>query len=322
MKSSIPEIVTLLEAHDSWAILCHEHPDGDTLGCSLAFYALAKRLGKKAVVGGRDPLPLSYQFLPNSKEYRTISAADVASDALVLCIDTSTRARSIDGIEELVSVHESINIDHHGDNELYCKHNLVCDSASATAEIVTAVIMQKWQLSKEEASCLYVALVTDNGNFRFSSVTAESHKTAAALIEAGANQAELDDCLNENMTDQSLKHWGYALESAKVFENGLIAISRLSCSDFENFKSEPSDMENFVNQLLRIRGIKIALFIAEYDGKIKLSVRTRKPFNARDIASKFGGGGHINAAGASLGGDFDTSSAEIERAVKEYVKSF
>lgn len=318
MKNQTAEIISLLESYASWAILCHENPDGDTLGCALSLYLLARRLGKKAIVGGKNSLPSKYQFLPHSSDYKIISASDIPDDALVICIDTSTRARSVDGIEKIVECHESVNIDHHADNELYCKRNLVCATASATAEIVTDLIAQKWRLTKDEATCLYVALVTDNGNFRFSSVTPDSLKTAAVLIEAGANQAEIDDCLNENMTEYSLKLWGYGLESMKIFANGTSAICSLSCNDFLKFKSLPSDMENFVNQMLRVKGVKIALFVTEYEGKIKLSVRTRNPFSARDIAHKFGGGGHVNAAGASLNGEFQAVVKDVVNKVQEY----
>lgn len=319
--NSSKEIAELLEKYDSWTLLCHEKPDGDTIGSALSLYILGKRLGKKVVVGGKDILPVRYAFLPCTADYRKMTDNDVPDNSLLLCIDTSTKARSIENIEQLVKKHESINIDHHGDNELYCKYNLVDDSASATAEIVTRLILERWKISKDEAICLYTALVTDNGDFRFSSVTAQSHRIAEILLEAGADQAEIDDRLNENMTEGSLKLWGYALSRVQLFIGGKVAICCVTSEDFAKYNSLPSDMENFVNQLLRIKGVKIALFVCEHEGKIKLSIRTRVPYSARHIASIFGGGGHINAAGAALKGEFCTAVEELKSKVEEYVSS-
>jgi len=321
MNSSSKEISALLESYDSWAILCHEKPDGDTLGSALALYSLAQRLGKTAVIGGKDAFAERYAFLPGSSAYRKLTAEDVPHGSLLLCIDTSTKARSVEGIEQLTQTLESVNVDHHGDNELYCKHNLVDDKASATAELVTKIIAEKWTVSKAEATCLYTALVTDNGDFRFSSVTPESHRIAEILLEAGAKQNEIDDRLNENMTENSLRLWGYALNSANVFANGKAAVSCVVSADYQKYAAMQADMENFVNQLLRIKGIKIALFVSEFDGKTKLSIRTRAPYSARHIASMFGGGGHINAAGAGLAGEINTALKELTDKVKEYAAS-
>jgi len=316
--NSSKEIAELLEKYDSWILLCHEKPDGDTIGSALSLYLLGKRLGKKVVVGGKDSLPLKYTFLPCAEEYRKLTDKDIPDNSLLLCIDTSTKARSIVNIEQLVKKHESINIDHHGDNELYCKYNLVEDKASATAEIVAKIILEKWEISKDEATCLYTALVTDNGDFRFSSVTPESHRIAEILLEAGAEQAEIDDRLNENMTEGSLKLWGDALSSVQLFMGGRAAICCVASADYAKRNSLPSDMENFVNQLLRIKGVKIALFVSEHEGKIKLSIRTRAPYIARHIASMFGGGGHINAAGAGLKGELCAAVEELKSKVAEY----
>lgn len=319
--NSSKEIAELLEKYDSWMLLCHEKPDGDTIGSALSLYILGKRLGKKVVVGGKDILPDRYAFLPCASDYRKMTDNDVPDNSLLLCIDTSTKARSIVNIEQLVKKYESINIDHHGDNEAYCKYNLVEDKASATAEIVAKIILEKWEISKDEAICLYTALVTDNGDFRFSSVTPESHRIAEILLEAGAEQAEIDDRLNENMTEGSLKLWGEVLSSVQLFMGGRAAICCVTSADYAKHNSMPSDMENFVNQLLRIKGVKIALFVSEYEGKIKLSIRTRAPYSARHIASIFGGGGHSNAAGAGLKGELCTTVEELKSKVEEYVSS-
>ncbi|MDO4952511.1 MAG: bifunctional oligoribonuclease/PAP phosphatase NrnA [Synergistaceae bacterium] len=313
-------IVRKLKEYDSWTILCHEKPDGDTLGCALALFSLGKRMKKKVVSGGRDAVPDKYLFLPYSGEYRQLSANDVLPESLLIVVDTSTKNRSIEGLETILPLHDSVAMDHHVDNEKFCKINLVCPEASASAEIVAELMHDNFDISVDEAVCLYTALATDNGSFRFSSVTQRSHEIARILMQAGAKPNEIDSCLNESMTHEALKLWGRAMEGSELFADGTAAMLHLSASDFEELHSAPSVTENLVNQLLRIKGVKIALFVSEFDGTLKLSVRTKQPYAARDIAAFYGGGGHDQAAGAKLCGSIDKVIAELKKQVTKYAE--
>ncbi len=318
MKTLNKQISDKLKAYDSWAVLCHEKADGDTLGCALALYSLALRLGKEAVVGGKDELPEKYGFLLYSAAYAQLSADDIPENALLVIVDTSTKNRSVEGIETLLQTHDSVAVDHHRDNEMFAGINLVNPEASATAEIITRLMNEEFDISRREAECLYTALVTDNGNFRFSSVTQERHETAAILPKAGAKPNEVDDRLNECMSLGALQLWGRAMERTELFAEGKAAIFSLFSNDFEIFGCDLSVTENLVNQLLRITGVKIALFVSEFNGNIKLSVRTKTPYIAREIAAVYGGGGHNQAAGARLSGSLDNAVAELKKMVTEY----
>ena len=313
-------IARKLKEYDSWTILCHEKPDGDTLGCALALFSLGRRMGKKVAAGGRDAVPDKYLFLPYSGEYRLLTADDVLPGSLLIVVDTSTKNRAIEGLETILPLHDSVAMDHHADNEKFCKINLVCPEASAAAEIVAELMHDNFDISRDEAVCLYTALSTDNGSFCFSSVTPHSHEIARILLQAGAKPNEIDSCLNESMTHEALKLWGRAMEGAELFADGTAAMLHISASDFEEFHSEPSVTENLVNQLLRVKGVKIALFVSEFDGTVKLSVRTKRPYNARDIVAFYGGGGHDQAAGAKLCGNIDKVIAELKERVTNYAE--
>lgn len=320
MKNLIKDISDKMKAYSSWAVLCHEKPDGDTLGCTLALYSLAKRLGKKVIAGGKDNVPERYLFLPYAEDYRLLNAEDVPSDALLVIVDTSTKDRSVNGIEMLLTSHDSVAFDHHRDNEMFAGVNCINPEASAAAEIITEFMDAEFDISRDEAMCLYTALVTDNGNFRFSSVTQESHKAAEILLKAGALPNVIDDCLNECMSVGALRLWGRAMEKTEVFADGRAAIFCLRSEDFKACESDRSVTESLVNQILRIVGVKIALFVSEFNGSIKLSVRTKEPYIAREIAAFYGGGGHNQAAGAKLPGDFDIAVAELKKTVLKYAE--
>lgn len=312
----------LMKESKSWLIVVHEHSDGDTLGCGLAVYMLGARLGKKVRIIGKDPIPASYGFMPCSDMYERIGAVtfDDVMDTLVICVDTSSPERSVGNLCKAVEVTDSINIDHHGDNRLCCDVDLVVAEASATAEIVTDLFETGgWKISTDEALCLYVGLVTDNGNFRFKSTTSKSHECAAKLLSAGVDPSYADDRITQNMTPEILKLWGTAFCRTETFAGDEAAIFWLTGDDFKKAGADAASVDGLVNMLMRICGVKIAAFLSDLAGQNKLSVRTRMPYSARDIASAFGGGGHIQAAGAKVDGTFEDALKKVRSEIEKHV---
>ena len=321
-KAAMREIIEKFDSGEKWVILCHENPDGDTIGCGLALYSLGKRLGKNVRIMGRDPLPSRYWFLPYYNDFECCKEirGDDVKDALLICVDTSTAARSMPGLKEVLSYADSINIDHHGDNHLYCRLNLVDPDASASAEIITDLLTEGgWGIEKREAICLYTGLSIDNGNFRFGTTTARSHLCAARLLEAGVEPAIIDEYVNENMTPEILKLWGVAYTRTEIFSNGSGALFWLRKEDFTSAGADSSAVDGLVNVLLRITGVRVALFLTEVNGENKVSIRTKAPYSARDIASAFGGGGHLQAAGAKIEGNFCDVIDSVKSEAEKYI---
>lgn len=322
-KDILDGVVAKLAEFDSWLILIHENPDSDTLGCSLALYSLGSRCGKKVRIIGSTPLSWNQHVLPLVDRYEQITELtrrDIADDTLIICVDTSTVARSVRGLGEYVNSGNSLNIDHHGDNQFFAGMNIIAPEASATAEVIAEILLNGgFGIERDEAVCLYAALVTDNGFFKFKSTTPRSHLYAAKLLEAGVDPSQLDDMINQNMTPEILRLWGSALSRTKMFADGTAAFFWVNDADFALAGAGPSAIEGMVNQLLRIKGIKIALLISSYDGRAKLSVRTRAPYSAREIAAVWGGGGHLQAAGASLPGPLESALLIVMEAVEQYV---
>lgn len=315
------QIIAAMKASDSWLILSHENPDGDTLGCAVALFSLGRRMGKQVFISGKSEIPQRYIFVPHISAYEpkaALSAADAHS--LIICVDTSTAERSVPGIKELTEAGTlTINIDHHGDNTCYCTLNLINPTASATAEIVEGLFHSAgWNMTKEESAALYVALSTDNGNFRFASTTPQSHICASRLLEAGAKPALLDDFVNENLTDGILKLWGKAFSRTEILCDGEAALFWLLKTDYSSAGADSGSTDGLVNMLMRIRGVKIAVFISEYPDTNKISVRTRDPYNAREFVSVFGGGGHIQASGAKIPGDFADALSLLKEELVKY----
>lgn len=322
-QETIDKIKLRLDKYDNWLLLTHEAIDGDTLGCALALYSLAQRHGKSARIIGKSSMPDKYVFLPFAENYEqkeNLTGADVTDETLIIFVDTSTLERSVGGLSGLINANNSINIDHHGDNHLYAGLNVVAANASATAEIIVE-IMRRYgcELNKNEATCLYTALVTDNGNFKFKYTTPYSHLCAAWLLEAGFDHAELEDRITQNMTIEIMRLWGETLQRVEIFAGGIAAISWLSDADFAKANADAAATDGLVNMLLRLKGVDIALLLSSLDNIPKLSVRTRLPNSAREIASAVGGGGHIQAAGAKMNMTMEEALEIVRNTVIEYV---
>jgi len=321
VRHELAEAAEKLNKYPAWTVVCHENPDGDTLGCGLALYALGRRLGKKVRVMGKDPVPVRYVFLPFADVYETVETMPAeAKDTLVVSVDASTLQRSAPGMSDMLGkCLDSVSIDHHGDDTRFCATNVIVPEASATAEIVMDLCEAAgWQLEKPEAVSLYTALATDNGNFRFNSTSPHSHRCAAKLLEAGVDPSYVDDCVRENLSEPTVRLWGLAYSRAEAFADGKCAMFWLEKKDFDAAGADASSVDGLVNMLLRIRGVKIAVFLSEVWGVNKVSIRTRRPYNARALASVFGGGGHAMAAGAKVPGTFREALAAVRAEAEKY----
>ncbi|MEG1825304.1 MAG: bifunctional oligoribonuclease/PAP phosphatase NrnA [Cloacibacillus sp.] len=322
-KVLFAEALEKLKKHSSWAIVCHENPDGDTLGCAFALYSLGKRAGKRTSVYSKDPLPAAFSFFPHSDELTVLESLspEELAETLLVTVDTSTEQRALSNLPELLaSCADSLNIDHHGDNKLYAKTNLVDTNGSATAEVMTELIDAFGMgITEGEAAALYTALTTDNGNFKYNSVTPRSHDCAKLLLSAGAHPTDIDDRIHENLTADVLKVWGAALLRTEVFAEGKCALAWLRDKEIKEAEAGANTLEGLVNMLMRIKGVRMGLFVTEKEGCVKLSVRSRGTCSARELASKFGGGGHVNAAGATVEGSFEAVLQTVKKEAEAYV---
>ena len=167
------EILRVLRESDRWLVLMHEKPDGDTAGCAIALASLGVRLGKDVTLGCPEQLPQRYLFMLRGIQHRVLDRIPddfSGNGCVVISVDTSNPERAVKEIEKARERCAVINIDHHPDNTWYGDINWVEPDASATGEMVTELLARsEWGISPDEASALYVAIVTDNGNFSFPS---------------------------------------------------------------------------------------------------------------------------------------------------------
>ncbi len=320
MTASLERIRRVLLDAGWWVILAHERPDGDTIGCGSALAKRAEILGKGWSWFGPDELPGAYRFLWGAERYRkteSLTRTLLPENSAIIVLDTSSAERTVRVDQEGVLA-TVLNIDHHGDNGNFGDVNLVRSDAAAVAEPLWDLYEHAgWTAAPEEAKSLYTALVTDTGHFRFEGTSAKTLRIAAKLVEHGVNPHEMYALLYENRSLSGLQLWGRGFLRTRTFGAQKACVTWLAREDFAETKATREDTEHLVNELLQLKGIKMAFLLVEEDGLVRVSIRTKAPYNARDLASLWGGGGHVRAAGCKIESGLEEALGTVIQRVEE-----
>jgi Exopolyphosphatase-related proteins len=278
-------------------ILSHKSPDGDTMGSAFALCRAVKKLGKAAAVVCSDPFPAKYGYLheglqPEQFEPDLVVASDIAT--------TDLFGKALEPYAGRVD----LCIDHHPSNTGYAAFSFVDPRAAATCEIMAELIeILGVEIDKDIANCLYTGLATDTGCFCYSSTTPKTLRTAADLIEKGADSIRLNKLLFETKSRGRLHLEALALASLEYHFGGLAALIVLSKEMMTQSGVDDAEAEGIPSIPARIEGVVAGITIKEKDaGVYKISLRTGAALNASDICARLGGGGHAAAAGCSLEG--------------------
>lgn len=316
----LTQLKTLLDKKENIVITTHFSPDGDAIGSSMGLAQVLKALGKKvtcivpnkfpkflAWIGGTDEILV---FDDSPKE----SIAALNTCDLIFLLDFNVLSR-LQGLgDELAKINtEKVLIDHHQEPDEF-DINFSKTSASSTCELVVQVLeginLDK-HINENGAHALYTGLMTDTGSFRFSSTSAETFRIAGKLVSLGVEVETINRHLNDSNKFDRLRLMGFTLSEKMVWlkEYNTIYFT-LSAEELERFNYEQGDTEGLVNFGLSVGGVNLSVFMAEKDGKIKMSFRSKADIPANQIAKHFDGGGHINAAG---GVSFDTWDITLDR---------
>ena len=330
------EILKVLEGHETFLISSHTNPDGDSIGSQLALYSLLSGLRKKALVIDSDPVPFAYSFLPNANVLREESTLHVKGPELKAQDARHQDFESISDIEvaiildcgnlnrigeklaaQIYPKQAVINIDHHRTNDRFGTHNLVDAGACATAEIIFRLMEDSGiEIGQDRAECLYTAIITDTGCFRYANTTAEAHRIAARLIDEGACPDQIARSVYEVIPYQRARLFGMALETLKLSPDGKIAWVSVTNEMHTRSGTEDTDTEGFIDYVRSIRNAEIAILFRETSkGDIRVSLRSKGQLVVDEVAAAFGGGGHRAAAGCSISETLDKAIALVLEAV-------
>ncbi len=285
-----------------FAVVSHINPDGDAVGSVLGLGLALKAIGKQVWMALCHGVPPDYRFLPGADRILLAIPEDVSID-MVIAVDSGDRERLGSALPEDWRV--DLNIDHHATNTHYGLMNVVEPDAPSTTAVL-AQYLPRWGLpiTTEVATVLLAGLITDTLGFRTESVTPDTLRLAADLMEKGA---PLSTLYYETMVAKSfpaLRYWGFGL--ARMQRQGALVWTYVTQKDREAAGYELEDDADLVNQLVSLREAEIALIFVERSGpRVKMSWRAKPGWDVSTLAKRFGGGGHAAAAGAILSGTLE-----------------
>ncbi len=314
----LSQVVELVESKRRFAITSHVRPDGDSLGSSLGLYWLLRALDKDVEVIMRDPVPHAYQLLPGAKEVRETPVIDRPYHA-VFVIECSDISRpGLIGLENQFVV----NIDHHSTTALFGTINWIDSTASAVGEMIYNLCKATGvRVTKEIAECVYTALITDTGSFRYSNTTERTFKVASELVRTGVKPAKTAEAVFASYPWSRIQLMGEVLSSAKRDSSGRVASLRLSLEMQNRSGASDEDADGFVNYPLTVGEVEAVALLKECaPGIYRTSLRSKGDVNVARVAEKFGGGGHRNAAGCTLKGNWEEAEKEIVGLLQDAVE--
>lgn len=288
-----------LRAYDDFAIIAHISPDGDAIGSALGLRLGLKALGKTAKVVCEHRVPPVFEFLSGAE---AVCGADAAAARCCVALDCADRRRLGLAAKLFDAAEITVCIDHHGTNGGFADVNYVDESAAATAETVYELLGALGvEIDGDMANCLYAAIVADTGRFSHSSTTAKTMRIAADLIEAGADASEISNRLFSDEPLSKARLRALAINRMELLVGGKVALTTITQADISALHASAEDTEGIVEALRDINAVEIAVFIRETrDGSYKVSMRSKREADVAAIATKFGGGGHVRAAGYTL----------------------
>jgi len=319
------EIIQAIDAAENIIITAHKSPDGDSIGSSMGLYHYLRWKNKNVQICHPDPFPNFLSWVPdvdqvlNFEENEEQIVHAMAKADLIFALDYNHPSRIGDSMAPVLEGKrdKTIMIDHHLNPADFAFISVSQPEVCSTAQLVYELIVSdnKEFLNASMGEPLYLGIMTDTGSFRFNSVTPRTHEILASLLEAGVNHTAIHEAVfGQNSLDQ-LRLRSYAIcNKLEIIESGKVAILSLSEQELNDYNYIKGDTEGLVNVALSVSGVKLAVFLQEKDGKVKISFRSKEDQAVNQLASDhFEGGGHAYASG---GINFDSLEATIDKLKK------
>ena len=316
MNNSLITISEMLLKEHEYKEVClisHIHPDGDSLGSLLSLGLALKQIkDKNMTLALSDEIPPNFNFLPgidliqkidNSKHFDLLIALDCA-DKDRIGVDANFLEKNVDII---------MNIDHHISNTRFGDYNLIVENASSTGEIVYQLIRNiNLIITPDIATCLYTAISTDTGSFKYDNASYETHLIISDLIKTGIDIGNINIELYQNRSLEKTKLFIESLNTLQLFHNNKIGIVTVTKEMFNRNNAKIQDADSIVEFIRDIDCIEVACILKEVEENVvKVGLRSKRQVNVAAIARVFYGGGHVKAAGCTIHDNVDNARSLI-----------
>jgi len=310
MSSPDPSIVATVRSKGHVLLATHFNPDGDALGSLLGLADVLEGLGKRVLRYLEEPVSHLYRFLPGCGQIQTDMAkvkefASMAGDDLLtICLDCGEEKRLGRHHGELTACRPLIVIDHHQGNNGFGDGAWIEPHRSSTGEMIFDLAMALGaEVSARAAECLYAAINTDTGSFRYESTSSHTFAVASELVRRGVRPETVATNLYDNYTLGRLRLMQEVLATLEMHERDRIAIIRVTQKMLERTYTTMLDTEYFINFPRAVTSVRVAVFLKEIEpNHVSVSLRAKGQCDVAVIANHFGGGGHRNASGFRVKG--------------------
>ena len=325
------QLLKLIAESETIIICCHQNPDGDALGASLAWAELlGTAFGKMAQVIVPDQYPDYLQWLPNSEKiirydkHREGCDFELKHADLIFCLDFNAPSRTADMEQALCSSPaKKVLIDHHPDPSVDTTITVSKPEASSTCELVFRLAWQMGcfeQLGKHFAVPVYCGMMTDTGGFTYNSSNPDIFFIISQLLTKRINKDKIYRNVYHNFSENRLRLTGFVMYQRLVVDPvrhaSYFTITR---DDMKRFHFVKGDAEGLVNMPLQIKGHKLSISLredSEKDNLIWVSLRSVDQFPCNEVAARFfNGGGHLNASGGRLYCSLDEAVKVAQQAI-------
>ena len=300
----------------SFVLTSHARPDGDAIGSQIALGLALESLGKTVRFVNHDPAPLPCRHFPAVDRIEALPAFDGHADAVIVMECGSLNRSEVTGFEKLFV----INIDHHIGNTMYGAENWFDDSACAAAEMAAEIIDAlgvTW--TPEIATHLYLGIATDPGSFRHARITARPFALCRRIAETGVQPAALARQIFDRFSIGRVRLTGEMLHAMELHHHNRLAILYFDDALLAACGATVDDTDGLVNIPLGAKDVlAVALIKKQGDDTFRVSLRSKGDVNVREVAQRWGGGGHTNASGCTLTDrGLESAKDSIIRAVGE-----
>jgi bifunctional oligoribonuclease and PAP phosphatase NrnA len=312
-ESSLAEVADALRSARRITAICHENPDGDTIGAAVAVALIGQRLGAQTeIVSIDEPAPM-FDFLPGIDEVHRRPTLE--PDLAVVC-DAATLARvGRIAVEEADWLRRArvLNIDHHVSSDYFGDLNLVDPRAAATCQVLAQLVpVLGVELDPPLATALLTGIVRDSQGFADTSTSTETLRLAARLVDAGAPLPQIHRTILAEMPFGMMALWGRILGTVGAACGGRIVHATLTEPMLAETGTQQHDADGVVEFMARSKGADVAILVREIGPlETRVSVRTTPSVDATAIAAAFGGGGHVRRAGCTVEAPVDRALTEV-----------
>jgi len=329
--SRIPEnILDIIRTTENFVVMTHVQPDGDAIGSLLAMSDLLEHMGKRVFAFLDEPISHLYDFMPgcgnlnpNINDLRRF-IAECGGDIGAIALDCGEADRVGKQKDMMLEISPFVVLDHHLSHQEFGEYRWVDPHCSSTGEMIFEIAEMLGQTpSYNAAYALYVAISTDTGSFRYECTRARTFEIAGKLVGLGVKPEQVAGKIYDNYSPERLKLMQMVLNTLDLCEDGQVACIHVTEDMFDVSGALAQDTEGFIEYPRSIRTVKVAVFIKETRRDvISVSMRAKGEFNVADIAKRFGGGGHRNAAGCRFpGGSIESVRQKIMPAIRNALDS-